>query len=207
MRRFERALLRGLAERGWEHVGVTPLQAPWAEHAWTIRSVRERRGYELTLTFLVDDATGRVRAISAGRGVPRDRAQADAETRLLMSRGSFAELFPALLAELEAMRGGPFHRLRWYAATLQSVELCRERLPDHTELHHEWHAAWSQVARRDDVPVRVREAAARVSELIDALIVHPRSIDELATCSEWPLLRGAVEALIAAIDEQDTRTP
>lgn len=207
MRRFERALLRGLAERGWEHVGVTPLQAPWAEHAWTIRSVRERRGYELTLTFLVDDATGRVRAISAGRGVPRDRAQADAETRLLMSRGSFAALLPALLAELEAMRGGPFHRLRWYAATLQSVELCRERLPDHTELHHEWHAAWSQVARRDDVPVRVREAAARVSELIDALIVHPRSIDELATCSEWPLLRGAVEALIAAIDEQDTRTP
>ncbi|GAB5543145.1 MAG: hypothetical protein SangKO_029050 [Sandaracinaceae bacterium] len=207
MRAFERALLRGLAEHGWDHVGVTPLQEWWAEQAWTIRSVRERRGYELTLTFLVDDATGRVRAIAAGRGVPRDRAQADAETRLLMSRGSFATLFPALLAELEALREGPFHRLRWYAATLQSVELCRERLPDHTELHHEWHAAWSQVARRDDVPVRVREAAARLSELIDALIVHSRSIEEIAVSSEWPLLRGAVEALIAAIDEHDTRTP
>ena len=74
-------LRRALAEHGWELVEVIDSEEWWADQFWNVQSKRNRWGYEIVLTFLVDPQwtgagartkSGAVHLVTATEGLPED---------------------------------------------------------------------------------------------------------------------------------------
>lgn len=208
MKKHMHQLLRGLRDRGWERVTITTTDLEWwADEIWTIRSVRERWGRELMLTFLVDPHWDQARkkgqavhAIAATLVTPRDRSEAEAGIRLSLHHGRFDEGLVLFLDQLDDLRKGRFRQLRHYAEAFGSYERLVARFPDHTELQYEWDAAWRR-ARAHVLPPRVAEAGQELDALVCEVTGHRQSIEQLVARTRWPLVRAAAEALLEALDE------
>lgn len=112
MSTYKTQLLEALSQRGWELFSQDSHGIDWwADEVWTIRSVRERWGYELVLTFLVDPMwegprkKGRgVWAVAASAGVPTDRCDAQANVCLWLNRGRFDEALVRFVSDLDRLR-------------------------------------------------------------------------------------------------------
>ena len=98
---YKEQLYASLLERGWEQIEVDEEGVDWwADEHWRIRSIRNRWGLELILTFLVDpmwDGPRRkgqgIWAIVATEQLPRERPDADKAIGLCLYKRRFdAEL-------------------------------------------------------------------------------------------------------------------
>ncbi len=96
MKHYKRLLLSKLVDNGWELEEINSDTDWWVEEFWVIKSTRNKRGYELTIFFLVDpqfagtDKSKAVWAVSAATEMKYDRVSAENGVALMdLVRGKF----------------------------------------------------------------------------------------------------------------------
>jgi hypothetical protein len=115
MQAYKSQLRRRLAEHGWEVVEVIDSDAWWADEFWKVQSRRNRWGFEIVLTFLVNplwDAPRKkgqgVWAVSVTQGLPADRLTAEqGVVELCLMKGRFDEKLAAFVTSINAYRDNP----------------------------------------------------------------------------------------------------
>ena len=112
MHRYKAQLCGCLQQNGWEVMEISAGVDWWADEHWKVRSVRNRWGYKLTISFLVNPhCEGRVIwAIAATEAMPSARPIGrDGETIawLDMMKGRFDEKLSIFVATLNNHRDQP----------------------------------------------------------------------------------------------------
>jgi hypothetical protein len=98
MRSYKKILLKHLSQSGWELVKQEDYTDWWAEEQWYIKSIKQKWGYHLIITFLVDPQykgnkkSQAVWAVSATASIPNDRVEAQDGVALIgLTKGKYNE--------------------------------------------------------------------------------------------------------------------
>lgn len=111
MRRYKEILLEHLSQSGWELVRQEDFTDWWAEEHWYIKSIKQKWGYQLIITFLVDPQyegnkkSQAVWAVSATASMPGDRVEAEKGVALMgLTKGKYNEKLKEFVREIDLHR-------------------------------------------------------------------------------------------------------